>query len=135
MVVRHSGQALVFELRGARGTQSRLQTVVRHDEEEVHARCHQHERDHHGEKRAVPDVAAVDGEHQRVEVGLAKRDGDDRIDDVHDQRGDQSSEGSADDECDRKLNDVALVEKVTKAFHTVLLVTRRGRITRRPPKG
>ena len=49
-----------------------------------------------------------------------------------------SAQSAADDERDRQLHDVALVEKVTKAFHDVLLVTRpRSSVLseRRPPKG
>ena len=44
-------------------------------------------RDHRGEERPVLDDAAVDDQHQGVEAGLAEWDGDDRVDDVGDQRG------------------------------------------------
>jgi len=119
-------------------TDPRLKAVIWHDKEDVHAGRSKHEGDHRGEKRAVFDVAAVDGEHQRVEVGLAKRDGDDRIDDVDDERGDHRSECDADDEGNGQLQDVALVEKVTKAFHAVLLlplVNEINRRMRRPSRG
>ncbi len=62
-------------------------------------------------------VAAVDGEDQRVEVGLAERDRDDRVDEVFDKRADHRAERDADDEGDGELNDVALAEEGTKTLH------------------
>jgi len=96
---------------------ARLHAVVRHHEEEVHARRDEDERDHRRDERAVLDIAAVDGEDQAVEVGLAERDRDDRVDHVGHERGDHRTERYADDERDRELNDVALAEEGTKPFH------------------
>ncbi len=128
----------MFELTGLGGPCARLQAVVRHDEEEVDTSRDEHECDHRGEEGAVLDLAAVDGQYERVEIGLAERDCDDRIDDIDYQRGDHGTERATDHECHGELNHVALVEKVTKAFHDVLLVPRAGRIPRamrRPQKG
>ena len=57
---------------------------------------------------------------------------------IWEERGDHRTERSADDERNGELNDVPLVEEVTKAFHGLLLVPRVSRMphpTRRPPKG
>jgi hypothetical protein len=72
----------------------------------------------------------VEGQDELVEVGLAERDGDERIDDVDDERGDNRPERAADDKRDGQLNHIALVEKVTKALHDFLLVPRSSRIPR-----
>ena len=109
---------------GYRRAESFQQILGGDDEEEVDDGSDKQKVDDCGEEVTVEDLASVDVAFEIAEVGLADDGSQERIDNFFSERGDDGREGSADDDGDSKINDVATQNEIAESFeHEVSLLS------------
>ena len=94
----------------------RHQKIHWHDDQEVDHGGLNKKVDDSGEKTAIADLAAVQGEKKIGEVGFTCDGSDERADDVVGECCDDLAEGSTDDDGDCEIDDVAAQNEVAKSL-------------------
>src|SRR5690242_14416452 len=87
----------------------------RHDDEEIDDGRHEQEGDDVVDEVAVLKLAVVDREAELGKIRLAADGGDERRQEIFDKALNHAYEGSADDEADRHIDDIASEEKLLEA--------------------
>lgn len=104
-----------------RSPESQVEGVHRFHHDEKDYCGDQYERDQGGNEGAPTEDAAIDREGICREIRGATENTDDRHHDVVDQRGDYYTEGAADNNGDREINDVSTHQKIAKFFEHIFL--------------